>query len=52
MRYVNDYFYEKSQLKLQKYFAILLHTKRIFFIMSDILNNMKFLYMNFEEKKE
>ena len=50
IRFVKDGFWEKPKSQLQKYFALLLHTKRIFVVLEDLVKKMGYLYENHEQK--
>lgn len=52
MGFVRDMFYEQPKNKIKKYFALLLHTKRIFAVLETIVNEMGYLFQNEEEKKK
>lgn len=45
-------YWDKPKNKLKKYFAILLHTKRIFTVLEKVLNEMIYLYQDEEKKKQ
>lgn len=50
MGFVNEGYWDKPKNKLRKYFAILIHTKRIFTVMERIVKQMGHMYQNEDEK--
>lgn len=52
MGFLNEGYWEKPQQKIKKYFALLIHTKRIFKVLDETINKMGYLFQNEEQKRK
>ena len=52
MGFVNDTYWEQPKNKIKKYFAVLIHTKKIFNVIEFMIENASYLYKEPEEKKK
>lgn len=52
MGFLNEGYWEKPQQKIKKYFALLIHTKRIFKVLEETINKMGYLFQNEEQKRK
>ena len=52
MGFVNDTYWEQPKNKIKKYFALLIHTKRIFKVIQRMVSEADYLYRDPEGKKK
>lgn len=52
MGFVNNTYWEQPKNKIKKYFALLIHTKRIFEVITFMVEKADYLYIDPEEKKQ
>lgn len=52
MGFVNQNYWDRPKNKIKKYFALLIHTKRIFTVLEKVVETMGYIFINEEEKKK